>query len=212
MTTIESRPAEMCGTERDLLRAVLVDPFDDLPRLVYADWLDEHGDGERAEFIRVQIELAKLPHPYTRLRDREYELWRSNIDYETHKQHCHLIPGSVATTIDQTWKPAGHAIFLVSRGFVSGVSCRLVDFMAGLAAVVAARWPILSVTITDAVIHESMGASYFYVGGLGAFPQKYWERLDRLPSRLACKNALSEVCVDHARELAGLPKLNWGVK
>jgi uncharacterized protein (TIGR02996 family) len=36
-------------------------PDDDAPRLIYADWLDEHGQPERAEFIRVQIELARLP-------------------------------------------------------------------------------------------------------------------------------------------------------
>ena len=36
-----------------LLRAVLLDPADDAPRLVYADWLDDQGDPERAEFIRV---------------------------------------------------------------------------------------------------------------------------------------------------------------
>ena len=43
-----------------LLRAILDDPHDDVPRLVYADWLEEHGDETervRAEFIRVQIEL-----------------------------------------------------------------------------------------------------------------------------------------------------------
>ena len=42
------------------LHAVLTDPTDDLPRLVYADYLDETGDPARAEFIRVQCELAKL--------------------------------------------------------------------------------------------------------------------------------------------------------
>lgn len=42
------------------LAAIADRPDDDLPRLVYADWLDENGDPDRAEFIRVQIELAKL--------------------------------------------------------------------------------------------------------------------------------------------------------
>jgi uncharacterized protein (TIGR02996 family) len=42
------------------LQAILEDPDDDTPRLVYADWLDEHGDADRAEFIRVQCELARL--------------------------------------------------------------------------------------------------------------------------------------------------------
>ncbi|HKB03335.1 MAG TPA: TIGR02996 domain-containing protein, partial [Gemmataceae bacterium] len=47
--------------EPTLLAAVLADPGDDAPRLVYADWLDEHGQPDRAEFIRVQIELTRTP-------------------------------------------------------------------------------------------------------------------------------------------------------
>jgi uncharacterized protein (TIGR02996 family) len=46
-----------------LLRAILDDPADDTPRLVYADWLEENGDAGgrlRAEFIRLQIELAGI--------------------------------------------------------------------------------------------------------------------------------------------------------
>jgi uncharacterized protein (TIGR02996 family) len=59
------------------LRAIIENPDDDTPRVIYADWLDEHGDTARAEFIRVQIELAGLPI-YDRRRPallrREYEL------------------------------------------------------------------------------------------------------------------------------------------
>jgi uncharacterized protein (TIGR02996 family) len=40
------------------LRAILENPDDDAPRLIYADWLDENGEPERAEFIRVQCSLA----------------------------------------------------------------------------------------------------------------------------------------------------------
>src|SRR3954451_19969395 len=47
--------------EAGFLRAVVADPADDAPRLVYADWLDDHGQPERAEFIRVQCELARTP-------------------------------------------------------------------------------------------------------------------------------------------------------
>jgi uncharacterized protein (TIGR02996 family) len=43
------------------LRAIAADPEDDTPRLVFADWLDEHDDPQRAEFIRVQVELARRP-------------------------------------------------------------------------------------------------------------------------------------------------------
>jgi uncharacterized protein (TIGR02996 family) len=45
-------------TERDALtRAVCAEPGDDTARLVYADWLDENGDPDRAEFIRLQCHL-----------------------------------------------------------------------------------------------------------------------------------------------------------
>lgn len=47
-------------TAAALLAGILARPDDDTPRLVYADWLDEHEQHERAEFIRVQCELARL--------------------------------------------------------------------------------------------------------------------------------------------------------
>lgn len=46
--------------QRDaLLAAVIEEPGDDAPRLVLADWLEENGDGERAQFIRLSLELAR---------------------------------------------------------------------------------------------------------------------------------------------------------
>lgn len=42
-----------------LMAAVRTTPDDDLPRLVLADWYEENGEGERAEFVRVQIALAR---------------------------------------------------------------------------------------------------------------------------------------------------------
>lgn len=50
---------------------------DDTPRLVYADYLDENGQHERAEFIRVQVERHRLPEwdvAQVRLRLREQKL------------------------------------------------------------------------------------------------------------------------------------------
>src|SRR4051812_40296621 len=54
-----------------LLAAIRAAPEDDAPRLVYADWLDEHGQPERAEFIRVQCELARTDDPARRRRETE---------------------------------------------------------------------------------------------------------------------------------------------
>jgi uncharacterized protein (TIGR02996 family) len=43
----------------DFLQTIIDQPDDDAPRLIYADWLEDRGD-PRAEFIRVQIELARM--------------------------------------------------------------------------------------------------------------------------------------------------------
>ena len=45
--------------ENGFLQAIVESPDDDAHRLVFADWLDERGDADRAEFIRVQCELAR---------------------------------------------------------------------------------------------------------------------------------------------------------
>src|SRR5262245_34688340 len=54
--------------ETALLRAIAAHPDEDTPRLAFADWLDEHGKSERAEFIRGQIELAQLKEDSPRRR------------------------------------------------------------------------------------------------------------------------------------------------
>lgn len=46
---------------RTFAAACLLDPWDDTPRLVMADWLDEHGQEDRAELVRVQIRLSRPP-------------------------------------------------------------------------------------------------------------------------------------------------------
>jgi uncharacterized protein (TIGR02996 family) len=43
------------------LRAIFAAPDDDTPRLVYADWLDEHGDPTLAALIRLACAWARLP-------------------------------------------------------------------------------------------------------------------------------------------------------
>lgn len=63
------------------LAGIRDDPDDDTARLVYADYLDEEGDPARAEFIRVQIQLARLSEDDDRrsvLEDREHELLAAN--------------------------------------------------------------------------------------------------------------------------------------
>ncbi len=53
--------ATLPDTDHDrFLRCIIDRPDEDGPRLVYADWLEEDGDSDFAEFIRVSIELAGI--------------------------------------------------------------------------------------------------------------------------------------------------------
>lgn len=47
--------------EPALLASIIADPDSDQPRLVYADWLESHGERDRARLIRVHIALAHGP-------------------------------------------------------------------------------------------------------------------------------------------------------
>ena len=54
------------------LEAIQAEPDDDLPRLIFADWLDEQGD-PRGEFIRIQCELFQRSDDVPFLQS---EIWR----------------------------------------------------------------------------------------------------------------------------------------
>jgi len=45
--------------QKQLLRTIRDHPDEDTPRLMYADWLEEHDDPARAEFVRAQCRLAE---------------------------------------------------------------------------------------------------------------------------------------------------------
>ncbi len=46
--------------EQAFLDAIAASPFDDTPRLVYADWLDEHGEPAKAAYLRLVVSLVPL--------------------------------------------------------------------------------------------------------------------------------------------------------
>jgi uncharacterized protein (TIGR02996 family) len=62
-----------------LLRAIGEHPEEDTPRLMYADWLEENGQPERADFVRAQVELAR---PGISPAER-YPFVRKNVYYLT---------------------------------------------------------------------------------------------------------------------------------
>lgn len=123
------------------IRMIAAQPKEDGPRLVYADWLEEHGECERAEFIRVQIELATPGLSSRRmraLRIRERELlfdWDIGVVGSRCKRWLNIIvglrpfTGCVSRFYHGGWdypdpyRPSGTGSIIVAfrRGFVSHV-------------------------------------------------------------------------------------------
>src|SRR4051812_26584351 len=99
-----------------LLQEVLDAPRDDAPRLVSADWLEDHGESDRAELIRVQCQLARLeagdPLAAFAPRRREHELLAAH-----HAQWKKEVPAWVQP----------YSAF--RRGFVGHLRCSLSDFL-----------------------------------------------------------------------------------
>ncbi|HVL16173.1 MAG TPA: TIGR02996 domain-containing protein [Gemmata sp.] len=100
-----------------LFRAVRENPADDLPRLAYADWLEENGQPERGEFIRLQCEAWHLCPAYgtvTEARTAASRLLREHGD----AWHAELpaVPGVewsdlfVRGFVDSAWVEAGRDV------------------------------------------------------------------------------------------------------
>ena len=80
--------------EEGFLQTIIANPDDDAPRLVYSDWLEDHGYLDRAEFIRVQCELARMSKDDLRfaeldrrergLRKAHFEEWIAPLRAVTH--------------------------------------------------------------------------------------------------------------------------------
>lgn len=136
-------------SDRDaFLRSIVTDPADDTARLVFADWLDEHGEPERAEFIRAMVDLEQC-HPTcgvgrvcrgvldrfpgvltcAGVRTLATQLFDDNL---CRWEHGHVIPNCAYRL---PWRgrddtAPGMAIF--RRGFVSHVACDLALLFGGL--------------------------------------------------------------------------------
>ncbi len=61
---------------RSFLDAIAQEPADDLHRLVYADWLSDHGEEARADFIRLCLASPnRLPVKAGRMLDTHLQTW-----------------------------------------------------------------------------------------------------------------------------------------
>ena len=202
-------------------RAICESPDDDTARLVYADWLQENGQGRRQEFIRLQILLhhtpfirkggshAKWPEPWASHVNRSHEL--AEVYGATWAGAARQLVPEMPSVMWHSW---------YDRGFVGSVSCGPPDEFKRLASAIFAESPVTLVFVNAHPFRPDVRGPWLYQrGGATRFSDSShlpeW-LFDLLPEEGRVKGyrytadavaALRAVLVDYGRELAGLPPL-----
>lgn len=157
-------------TGEQLLAAICAEPNDDGLRLIYADWLDDTGDADRAEFIRVQLQLATLagmgraPEPewIDPLVSRELELWVHSPEwFAPLKDVLRLVQIGDDHPDEMTvlnFSIDGGTYAVVRRGFASEFHVPA-DWWAGHGEAVVRSHPVERVKFTDRRPHQGVGGS-----------------------------------------------------
>ncbi len=137
-------------TPEAFLADIIAHPEDDSLRLIYSDYLSEQGEEERAEFIRVQIELARVP-PFVIAKVRRLE--EEEAEYQTLSEAYHpedirvqellrraeRYPGpltkwtdSLTSLVGISTDPPGNRRWRWKweRGFIAWVSCPCAEWLA----------------------------------------------------------------------------------
>ena len=138
-------------SDRDaLLAGVLANPDADLPRLVYADFVEKAGDAARAEFIRVQCALAAGQFED----DKEKAAMELRERYLREKHGAEWL-APLKKKGEPLFTPRSHGLF--RRGFVECVWMPAAWFVAK-AEKLFARCPVneLRVTLTTEEEFENL--------------------------------------------------------
>lgn len=122
------------ATLDSLLAEICASPADDLPRLAYADLCEEMGNLERADFIRLQLRMAKTP-PGSPL----YDWMTSSCMVQLENWHTSWFDscGLMSSDVDYKWR----------RGFVNHVKLESWDWLSKHRRLLASN-PITEVVLT----------------------------------------------------------------
>lgn len=164
---------------RALLRGICEQPENDTRRLAAADWLDERGDASRAEFIRAQCELTRMPGcltpsegswPCYRLRPRDKSdclPWCAaccrrgdlkKLERPWLEKTRRAVAAEIGLNVD-VWLARqltdvvepGTPLVALDRGFVSEVRCTQAAFLEHAATIFRTN-PVTTVVLTDVTL------------------------------------------------------------
>ncbi|AMV24315.1 hypothetical protein VT84_07955 [Gemmata sp. SH-PL17] len=147
------------------MAAILADPDDDTVRLVAADFLEENGDPDRATFIRIQCELARLEAHGAAVSPEADELRKKERAFLGARSVFRLLWAADACPELVPIKPPprgasplampqveGAEKLTWRRGFVERVHCPVAEWLRHGAAV-RARQPVRVVSFSTSAHH-----------------------------------------------------------
>ena len=145
--------------------AIVAEPADDTPRLVAADFLEEHGEPDRAAFIRVQIELARLDASElggSREADELRKKERAFLGPRSEKPHLWAAEEcpELVRAHPRGLRFEGTERVVWRRGFVEEIHCPAAEWLRHGVAV-RARNPVREVILTDC---DDVGRDAWYAG------------------------------------------------
>lgn len=224
-----------------LMRSVVEHPFDVAVRLILADRLDEVGEAERAEFIRLQCEGAEFGYREVRLFDEwKFADWFLDL-------------GEAGVDVVLPWVEPARPGAIVRNGFVGEVRCPMAWWMGtpceachgnlnevycgwcqgtgfrtpGHGAEVVSRHPVTRVVVTSPRPQPVLLSGGYRPPSLSRddLPAEVFERLEVDDTHFACSpgrvlhyttdaeadDAMSRALVGIARWRAGLPAIPWEV-
>lgn len=111
-------------TYHDLLQAIRNEPHDEGLRLIAADWLEENGEAERAEFIRVEMELATRHRSF--LWDQGTEAYL--LERREHLWACHA--GREWINHDPQLLLLAEGAYQYQLGFIDSLTCTSEQWLA----------------------------------------------------------------------------------
>lgn len=126
-------------TESTFMAAILAKPREDAPRLVYADWLEEHGDTARAEFIRIGCKMASCRMCHRKDGTKRKDGYSANCgrckplrrrEQALLEQHGAEWAKPVCDILDCGFDLANQHIRF-ERGFIGAVELRMEEFVGG---------------------------------------------------------------------------------
>lgn len=227
----------MHADQQAFIRAICENPFDDAPRLVFADWLDENGWPARAKMVREQIaggtelsglEVGSVGRP--RYRNGEDTLLAlaamiSMPNYVQPWSDCYGFRGWCFPGADDRFHCAS---VVCRRGMIEEVAFEDWDTFLDNSKIVFASHPITKVTVYRAApcmffSYHNMPTRGWYSGQISVttagLPSAVWDLLRHKPfpytitpakgykSQRSALSALSLACVKYGRQQAGLPPL-----